>query len=125
MDKGSTINLTCTIRFGPEPPGYIFWYHENKVSTFYIYYFHILFSEDGCFFSLWRFATAEIVIHSDLEIAFIWLNAFECSVVQLSCFPVYDEHVRDGGHGRSCSNKRNNNIAIVKILSFRFLVHCT
>lgn len=32
VDKGSTINLTCTIRFGPEPPGYIFWYHENKVS---------------------------------------------------------------------------------------------
>ncbi|XP_055327129.1 junctional adhesion molecule A-like [Sitodiplosis mosellana] len=30
VDKGSTINLTCTIRFGPEPPGYIFWYHENK-----------------------------------------------------------------------------------------------
>lgn len=32
VDKGSTINLTCTIRFGPEPPGSIFWYHENKVS---------------------------------------------------------------------------------------------
>lgn len=31
VDKGSTINLTCTIRFGAEPPGYIFWYHENKV----------------------------------------------------------------------------------------------
>ncbi|XP_031626669.1 lachesin-like isoform X2 [Contarinia nasturtii] len=30
VDKGSTINLTCTIRFGPEPPGHIFWYHENK-----------------------------------------------------------------------------------------------
>ncbi|XP_031626756.1 hemicentin-1-like [Contarinia nasturtii] len=29
VDKGSTINLTCTIRFGPEP-GHIFWYHENK-----------------------------------------------------------------------------------------------
>lgn len=33
VDKGSTINLTCTIRFGPEPPGHIFWYHENKVSN--------------------------------------------------------------------------------------------
>lgn len=32
VSKGSTLNLTCTIRFGPEPPGYIFWYHENKVS---------------------------------------------------------------------------------------------
>ncbi|XP_055327122.1 uncharacterized protein LOC129580573 isoform X1 [Sitodiplosis mosellana] len=33
VDKGSTINLTCTIRFGPEPPGHIFWYHENKEIT--------------------------------------------------------------------------------------------
>lgn len=33
VDRGSTINLTCTIRFGPEPPGHIFWYHENKVSN--------------------------------------------------------------------------------------------
>lgn len=32
VDKGSTINLTCTIRFGPELPGHIFWQHENKVS---------------------------------------------------------------------------------------------
>lgn len=33
VDKGSTINLTCTIRFGPEPPGHIFWYHGDKVSV--------------------------------------------------------------------------------------------
>lgn len=39
VDKGSTINLTCTIRFGPEPPGYIFWYHENKVSGFFFSFF--------------------------------------------------------------------------------------
>lgn len=32
VEEGSTINLTCTIRFGPEPVGHIFWYHENKVS---------------------------------------------------------------------------------------------
>lgn len=31
VDKGSTINLTCTIRFGTEPGGHIFWYHESKV----------------------------------------------------------------------------------------------
>lgn len=31
VDKGSTINLTCTIHFSPEPPAYIFWYHLNKV----------------------------------------------------------------------------------------------
>lgn len=33
VDKGSTINLTCTIRFGPEPSGHIFWYHDGKVSN--------------------------------------------------------------------------------------------
>lgn len=33
VDKGSTINLTCTIRFGREPPGFIFWYHEDKVCS--------------------------------------------------------------------------------------------
>lgn len=32
VDKGSTINLTCTIRFSPEPPAYIFWYHHDEVS---------------------------------------------------------------------------------------------
>lgn len=32
VDKGSTINLTCTIRYSPEPPAYIFWYHHDEVS---------------------------------------------------------------------------------------------
>lgn len=32
VDKGSTINLTCLIQFSPEPPAYIFWYHEDEVS---------------------------------------------------------------------------------------------
>lgn len=31
VEEGSTINLTCSIRFGFEPVGHIFWYHENKV----------------------------------------------------------------------------------------------
>lgn len=31
VDKGSSINLTCLIRFSPEPPNYIFWYHQNEV----------------------------------------------------------------------------------------------
>lgn len=35
VDKGSTINLTCTIRFGSEPGGHIFWYHESKVCRHY------------------------------------------------------------------------------------------
>ncbi|XP_069363721.1 zwei Ig domain protein zig-8-like isoform X5 [Maniola hyperantus] len=32
VDIGSTINLTCLIQFSPEPPAYIFWYHEDEVS---------------------------------------------------------------------------------------------
>lgn len=32
VDKGSTINLTCTVKFSPEPPVFIFWYHEEGVS---------------------------------------------------------------------------------------------
>ncbi|XP_022915002.1 zwei Ig domain protein zig-8-like isoform X2 [Onthophagus taurus] len=31
VDKGSTINLTCAIRFSPEPPAYIFWYHHDDI----------------------------------------------------------------------------------------------
>ncbi|XP_077286101.1 zwei Ig domain protein zig-8-like [Arctopsyche grandis] len=31
VDKGSTINLTCSIRFSPEAPAYIFWYHHDEV----------------------------------------------------------------------------------------------
>ena len=33
FDKGSTINLTCTIKFSPEPPAYIFWYHLDEVNN--------------------------------------------------------------------------------------------
>ncbi|XP_045524974.1 zwei Ig domain protein zig-8-like isoform X2 [Pieris brassicae] len=32
VDMGSTINLTCLIQFSPEPPAYVFWYHEDEVS---------------------------------------------------------------------------------------------
>lgn len=32
VDKGSTINLTCTVKFSPEPPAYIFWYHHEEVN---------------------------------------------------------------------------------------------
>lgn len=31
VDKGSTINLTCAVKYSPEPPGYIFWYHHDEV----------------------------------------------------------------------------------------------
>ncbi|CAG9828291.1 unnamed protein product [Diabrotica balteata] len=34
VDKGSTINLTCSIRFSPEPPAYIFWYHHDNVISY-------------------------------------------------------------------------------------------
>ncbi|XP_055842197.1 uncharacterized protein LOC129909194 isoform X2 [Episyrphus balteatus] len=32
VDKGSTINLTCTVKYSPEPPAYIFWYHHEEDS---------------------------------------------------------------------------------------------
>lgn len=32
VDMGSTINLTCTISHTPEPPTYIYWYHNSEVS---------------------------------------------------------------------------------------------
>nr|XP_018909923.1 PREDICTED: kin of IRRE-like protein 3 isoform X2 [Bemisia tabaci] len=34
VDKGSTINLTCTIRYSPEPPQYIHWYHHDEVISY-------------------------------------------------------------------------------------------
>ncbi|XP_061708389.1 zwei Ig domain protein zig-8-like [Cydia pomonella] len=34
VDMGSTINLTCLIQFSPEPPAYIFWYHEDEVISY-------------------------------------------------------------------------------------------
>lgn len=33
VDKGSTINLTCAVKYSPEPPAYIFWYHHEEVSA--------------------------------------------------------------------------------------------
>lgn len=40
VDKGSSINLTCLIRFCPEKPSYIFWYHNDDVSnTIYFHHF--------------------------------------------------------------------------------------
>ncbi|KAL9902163.1 defective proboscis extension response 6 isoform 2-T4 [Glossina fuscipes fuscipes] len=34
VDKSSTINLTCTVKFSPEPPAYIFWYHHEEVINY-------------------------------------------------------------------------------------------
>ncbi|KAL7019645.1 hypothetical protein ACKWTF_011189 [Chironomus riparius] len=35
VQKGSTINLTCTIRLAPdESPAFIFWYHEDEVINY-------------------------------------------------------------------------------------------
>ncbi|CAL4092844.1 unnamed protein product, partial [Meganyctiphanes norvegica] len=34
VDKGSTINLTCIIAHSPEPPAYIFWYHNGQVVNY-------------------------------------------------------------------------------------------
>lgn len=34
INRGSTINLTCVILHSPEPPGYIFWNHDDAVSVY-------------------------------------------------------------------------------------------
>lgn len=33
IDRGSTINLTCVVLHSPEPPAYIFWNHNEAVSS--------------------------------------------------------------------------------------------
>lgn len=34
VGAGSTINLTCAIRFSSEPPAYIFWYYDGNVLSY-------------------------------------------------------------------------------------------
>jgi len=34
VGAGSTINLTCAIRFSSEPPAYIFWYYNENVLSY-------------------------------------------------------------------------------------------
>lgn len=33
VEKGSMINITCTINYSTEPPAYIFWYHQDEVNS--------------------------------------------------------------------------------------------
>ncbi|XP_042233859.1 uncharacterized protein LOC121874055 [Homarus americanus] len=34
INSGSTINLTCVVNHSPEPPPYIFWYHESELLSY-------------------------------------------------------------------------------------------
>ncbi|XP_075161270.1 zwei Ig domain protein zig-8-like [Haematobia irritans] len=34
VNKGSTINLTCTVKFCLEPPAYVFWYHHEELINY-------------------------------------------------------------------------------------------
>ncbi|XP_021945330.1 zwei Ig domain protein zig-8 [Folsomia candida] len=34
IDRGSTINLTCTVKYSPEPPHYIIWNHNNAIISY-------------------------------------------------------------------------------------------
>nr|XP_024215764.1 uncharacterized protein LOC106685505 [Halyomorpha halys] len=34
IDRGSTINLTCVVRFSPEAPAYIFWNHNDAIISY-------------------------------------------------------------------------------------------
>ena len=33
LDEGSMMNITCLVKDSPEPPNYIFWYHNDKVTS--------------------------------------------------------------------------------------------
>lgn len=44
VDEGSTINLTCSIKYSPEPPAYIFWYHHDEVSIIIYLFLNPLFT---------------------------------------------------------------------------------
>lgn len=33
INKGSTINLTCIVKFAPEPPPTVIWSHNRQVSS--------------------------------------------------------------------------------------------
>ena len=33
MDVGSTINLTCLVKYSPEPPAHVFWTHNQQVGA--------------------------------------------------------------------------------------------
>ena len=35
LDEGSMMNITCLVKDSPEPPNYIFWYHNDKVRRGY------------------------------------------------------------------------------------------
>lgn len=67
VDKGSTINLTCTIRFGPEQG--IFWYHENKVSN-RLFSVYILTLHFGLFI-LFLFQLTSILVVALLSLVYI------------------------------------------------------
>ena len=33
VQEGVTMNLTCIVKDSPEPPQFIFWYHNQQVQT--------------------------------------------------------------------------------------------
>lgn len=45
INKGSTINLTCLVRFAPEPPPIMLWSHNREVSALLPVYPSTLWSE--------------------------------------------------------------------------------
>ncbi|XP_071513825.1 lachesin-like [Panulirus ornatus] len=34
IDTGSRLALTCSVRYSPEPPAFIFWYHNDKLVSY-------------------------------------------------------------------------------------------
>ncbi|XP_068224621.1 zwei Ig domain protein zig-8-like [Palaemon carinicauda] len=34
INSGSAVNLTCLVKYSPEPPPYIFWYHDGQLLSY-------------------------------------------------------------------------------------------
>nr|XP_045594573.1 zwei Ig domain protein zig-8-like [Procambarus clarkii] len=34
INTGSRLSLTCTVKYSPEPPAFIFWYHDDKLVSY-------------------------------------------------------------------------------------------
>ena len=72
LHSGSTINLTCTIKYSPEPPAYIFWYHHDEVInvTCVVNLNSLKFARHGSFKSSF-YQPTYLIIHNIILVVFI------------------------------------------------------
>lgn len=95
VDKGSTINLTCTVKFSPEPPAYIFWYHHEEVIKLYCYIsasmpslFYTVYSSSAFFLKVSAGSESCLTTFS-MSLIFVWRRKRECwgkQIIMISKF---------------------------------------